>query len=135
MMPKKIRGFTLIEAMIVVAILGVIIAFGYPSYRDQVMKSRRADGKAFTLEIADRLERYYSDKSTYTTTITAIGYDDKYEPHAGYYEASITTTDPTLDYTITVKPVPGSTQDKDKCRSFTVTSQGSRVSNPAGCWE
>lgn len=135
MVPNKIRGMTLIELMVVVAILGIIVAFGYPSYRDQVMKSRRADGKAFALEIADRLERYYSDKSTYTTTITDLGYVDKYEPHAGYYEAAIATTDATLNYTITVIPVPGSNQAKDKCKSFTVDSQGSRASSPAGCWE
>ena len=135
MMPKKIRGFTLIEAMIVVAIIGLIAAIGYPSYRDQVMKSRRAEGKAFALEIADRLERYYADKLTYTTTITDLGFTSKVEPDAGYYEAAITTTDPNLNYTITVKPVAGSSQTKDKCKSFTVNSQGTRTSNPADCWE
>ena len=64
MMPNKMRGFTLIEAMIVVAILGIIAAFGYPSYRDQVIKSRRADGMAALLELADRMERHYSDEGT-----------------------------------------------------------------------
>ena len=66
MMPKKMRGFTLIEAMIVVALIAFIAAIGYPSYRDQVIKSRRSDGMAALLELADRMERHYSDVSTYT---------------------------------------------------------------------
>jgi type IV pilus assembly protein PilE len=136
MIRNKMRGFTLIEAMIVVAIIGLIAAIGYPAYRDQVMKSRRADGMAFAMEIADRLERYYSDKSAYTTTITDLGYTDKYEPHAGYYEAKIVTTDATQqDYTITVEPVLGRSQAKDKCKKFIVNSQGARTSDPAECWE
>ena len=134
-MMKKTHGFTLIELMIVVAILAIIVVLGYPSYRDQVMKARRADGKAFLLEIADRQERYYSDQSSYTTDITDLGFDDDIAPD-GYYKAAITddpTGDLTLSYTITVTPL--GSQLKDKCASFTVTSQGTRTASPADCWE
>ena len=134
-MMKKTHGFTLIELMIVVAILAIIVAIGYPSYRDQVMKARRADGKAFLLEIADRQERFYSDQSSYTTDITDLGFDDAIAPD-GYYTAAITddpTGDLTLSYTITVTPL--GSQLKDKCASFTVTSQGTRPASPADCWE
>ena len=134
-MMKKTHGFTLIEQMIVVAILAIIVAIGYPTYRDQVMKARRADGKAFLLEIADRQERHYSDQSSYTTDITDLGFDDATAPD-GYYTAAITddpTGDLTLSYTITVTPL--GSQQKDKCTSFTVNSQGTRTANPADCWE
>ena len=53
-MNRMIRGFTLIELMIVVAILAIAIALGYPSYREQVMKARRAEGMGELLELADR---------------------------------------------------------------------------------
>lgn len=132
---NRARGFTLIELMIVIAVLAIIIALGYPSYRDQVMKARRADGKAFLLEIADRQERYYADRSTYTKTITELGFDDAIATD-GYYQAEITeapTGDLTLSYTITVTPL--GTQQKDKCASFTVNSQGVRTASPADCWE
>ena len=134
-MNRFIRGFTLIELMVVVAILAIIVAIGYPSYRNQVMKARRADGKAFLLEIADRQERYYADQSTYTTTITDLGFDDDIATD-GYYKAAITddpTGDLTLSYTITVTPI--GTQQDDRCNSFTLTSQGKRTSSPADCWE
>ena len=70
-MGKHIRGFTLIEAMIVVALIGIIVALGYPSYRDQVIKSRRSDGMAALLELADRMERHYSDVAPINKPMTA----------------------------------------------------------------
>ena len=134
-MNRFIRGFTLIELMVVVAILAIVIAIGYPSYRNQVMKARRADGKSFLLEIADRQERYYADQSTYTTTITDLGFDDAIATD-GYYQATITddpTGDLTLSYTIKVTPL--GTQQNDRCAWFQVDSQGGKTASPADCWE
>ena len=133
-MNKFIRGFTLIELMIVVAIIAILVAIGYPSYRNQVMKSNRADGKIFALEIADRQERFYSDQSTYTTTITDLNFDNANSPE-GHYTAAI-TDDPANDigitYTITVTPA--GNQENDKCTSMSINSQGLKSSSPDGCW-
>ena len=51
------RGFTLVELMIVVAIVAILAAIGYPSYQNSVQKSRRADGRAALQEAAARQER------------------------------------------------------------------------------
>jgi type IV pilus assembly protein PilE len=56
-MIKKTGGFTLIELMIVLAVLSIIVAIGYPSYQEHVKKSRRAEGMGQLLELADRMER------------------------------------------------------------------------------
>ena len=118
-MGRMIRGFTLIEAMIVVALIGIIVAFGYPSYRDQVMKSRRAEGMGELLELADRLERYYSDKGTYVGATPANIF------HAttakGNYQLSIDSQD-AIAFTVSATPLGG--QLKDKCGKFTLSSQG-----------
>jgi type IV pilus assembly protein PilE len=123
MMPNKMRGFTLIEAMIVVAILGIIVAFGYPSYRDQVMKSRRADGMAALLELADRMERHYSDAGTYKQsdgTNTVLG--DVFPGFSSdYYTLSIVSQD---NISFKVRSAPKGSQLKDKCGTFELTSQG-----------
>lgn len=135
MMNKFIRGFSLIELMIVIAIVGLITAFAYPSYRNQVMKSNRSDGKIFILEIADRQERFYSDSGTYTTDITDLGFADATSPD-GHYTVVI-TDDPSSDITVTyqITATAQGTQDKDTCDTFTVDSLGSRSSSPAGCWD
>ena len=64
-MHRTNRGFSLIELMIVVAILAIVVSWGYSSYRDTVMKSHRAEGMGELLMIADRMERYFSNRGTY----------------------------------------------------------------------
>lgn len=69
----KQSGFTLIEMMIVVAIVGILAAISYPSYRDYVERAGRADGKAKLLEIMQAQERFYSQNQTYTANLGAGG--------------------------------------------------------------
>ncbi len=59
------RGITLLELMIVVVIVGILAAFAYPSYRAQILKTNRADGKAMLMELSQQLERCYTRFSTY----------------------------------------------------------------------
>ena len=124
-MNRMMRGFTLIEAMIVVAIIGIIVAFGYPSYRDQVMKSRRADGMSGLLELADRLERHYSDVGTYTKSDGSdIAVADVFPGFSSdYYTLTIDAQD---NLNFTVSATRKGTQSKDKCGTFTLTSQGEK---------
>jgi type IV pilus assembly protein PilE len=71
---KQARGFTLIELMIVVAIIGILAAIGYPAYKDQIRKGRRADGQSMVMDAMAREERYYTDNNTYTSDPADIGY-------------------------------------------------------------
>jgi len=138
MMRNQTRGMTLIELMIVIAVLGIVVALGYPSYRDQVIKARRADGMAYLLDIADREERHYSDTGAYTTTITELGYTDDLSPEGEHYKATITSADTSMLYTISVAPQ-GAQASDTKCGTYTLTSLGVKsVSGSSGldrCWK
>ena len=68
-------GFTLIELMIAVAIVGILVRLAYPAYTKSVMKSRRADAKTALLDLAAREERYLATANSYTNTATALGYN------------------------------------------------------------
>jgi len=84
---KKSTGFTLIELMIVVAIIGIIAAIAYPSYQDQVRKSKRTDGHSKIMDAMARQERYFSENNTYTDDMTDLGYAaDPVDSDDGHYK-------------------------------------------------
>ncbi len=70
---QKTSGFTLIELMVTVAIVGILAAVALPSYRNSVLKSARSEGKSALLEVATRQEQFYLDNKTYTITMAALG--------------------------------------------------------------
>lgn len=111
------RGFTLIEIMIVIAIIGILITIGYPSLTEYVKKGRRAEVTGLLSEQAQILERYYSRNNLYTNaTGLSVGND--------YYTITPTLADQTFLLTATRKT--GSSMATDKCGDFTITNTGVR---------
>lgn len=70
---QSARGFTLIELMITLAIVGILAAVAFPSYQSQVQKGKRAEGKAALLNGASKLERYYSDNNFFPSNSASCG--------------------------------------------------------------
>jgi type IV pilus assembly protein PilE len=66
---RKVSGFTLIELMIVVVVIGILAAVAYPSYQDHVRKGNRAAAQQLMLDIASRQEQYLLDARNYTATL------------------------------------------------------------------
>lgn len=71
---KKTLGFTLIELMIVVAVIAILAAIAYPSYRDNIRKSRRVDAKSALTDIAQLQEAFYARNGRYTDDMTDLGF-------------------------------------------------------------
>jgi len=108
------NGFTLIELMIVVAIICVIAAIAYPSYRSFVMRSNRSEAKTVLMRIAQNLERRFTTSNTYagSTLATAVATDvwGSTTTPKGFYTLSLPVLTAT---TYTVRAVATGTQAKD----------------------
>jgi len=137
-------GFTLIELMIVVVIVGVLMLLVLPAYQDNVRKTRRADGMQMLLEIASRQENFMLDRSTYTTNLAQLGYEGTsgvppFFSRDEHYTMSVGDcgTDIATCFVITAAPRGGQIEDT-RCGSFTLNSQGVRGSTGTlaneDCW-
>jgi len=134
---KKQNGFTLIELMIVVAIIGILSAIAYPSYQSYMKKSARADAKVGLTKLADKQERFYLQNNTYTATIADLNTSTTSEE--GYYDFTISSTDLVSGFIITATAVTGKSQANDTgCTVMTLSSTGAKTPNgPApikDCW-
>ncbi|SKA92454.1 type IV pilus assembly protein PilE [Thiothrix eikelboomii] len=135
-------GFTLIEMMIVVAIMGIIAAFAYPSYVEQVRKSKRSDAKVALQQIAQRQESHFVKNYSYATSLTALGYAaDTIPSPENEYDITISAATAT-SYILKATPASTSGQAKDsQCASFTLDQMGRRVAKNSSdvvmtdqCW-
>lgn len=71
--PEGSAGFTLIELMIVVAIVGILVAIAYPNYMEYVQRSNRSEGQALLQDAAARQERFFAQNNTYASTAAQLG--------------------------------------------------------------
>lgn len=139
---SQIGGFTLIEVMIVVVVLGVLLMVALPSYQESLQKGRRSDAIGALMEVANRQEQFMLDRNAYTGDMTALGYPaDPMLSSEGHYTVDATAcTGGTFAvcYLLTAVPVASSPQALDtRCTSFTLDSFGNRGatgSAPASCW-
>ncbi len=115
-MKKQINGFTLIELMIVVAIIGILAAVAYPAYQDQVSKTRRTDAQGTLMSLANAMERFFIQQNTFATAAVGAGgvFPNK-APLDGatkHYDLVITAQSATA-YTLCAQPINATAQDGD----------------------
>ncbi len=136
------NGFTLIEVMVVVVIVGFLMMVLLPAFQQQLQKGRRTDAMQALQFVASQQENFMLDRSTYTSDLTELNLGSvAYTSAEGHY--LVTATSGACGsiancYRLTATPVAGGVQTKDnQCTSFSIESSGARDATgslAAECW-
>ena len=135
------NGFTLIEMMIVVAVIGIIAAIAVPSYSQYMFDARRTDAIAFLSEVAGEQQRYFSENNEYATAMSDLGYGtaDTFPSPEAHYTISVSNPNGEANgYLLSATPVAGGRQaGDDECNVFTMSSTGVKANtggSNSNCW-
>jgi type IV pilus assembly protein PilE len=144
---NAMRGVTLIELMVVVAIVAIIFAVAFPSYERYIVRSKRAVGQNVLMQVADRQQQFFMDNKQYAANMTNLGFtanpfivdDDGQSTVAtdpdAVYSVSLSNVTATT-YTVTAAPVGGQLKRDTNCGSLTITQAGAKGKSGSGdnCW-
>jgi type IV pilus assembly protein PilE len=126
----RIRGFTLIELMVVIVIVSILMALAIPGYSLYIKKSRRADAEATLMDIAQREQQYLNDSRAYAATTATLGTTVPVDVSTYY---TITIAAPAVappTFTVTATPLATSSQASD----YTLTLDQAGNRGPANAW-
>jgi type IV pilus assembly protein PilE len=140
-------GFTLIEVMIVVVIIGLLAAVGYPAYTDQLAKGKRAEGKAKLAQALQKLERSYTDNNVYTTDLgplfglaaNAVVYSgSNNEATSAYRITAAAGSTGSINTSVAVTATVNGGFTDATCGNYTITNTGVKSITGSGtvaqCW-
>ena len=108
------KGFSLIELLAVLVIVGILSAMTYPGYREYIVRAHRSDGQTSLLNLAIRMERSYSENNTYETATVGKDISDN-----GWYMLSIIHAS-TFSYALQATPIGTQASSDTRCQSLTI---------------
>lgn len=130
---QRVRGFTLIELMIAVAVIGILASIAYPSYTEYVRKARRTSAESALMEIANKQQTYLLSRREYASGEEAkakLGFIDPPELN-GHYEISVSAPTAT---TFTAQALPKGTQAEKSEQTLTINQLGEKSPTTSGYW-
>jgi type IV pilus assembly protein PilE len=138
--PRQVRGFTLIELMITVAIIAILAAVAVPSYGEYIRKSRRSEAQSFMSEVVARQQHFLLDRRAYAVSITGLPAANGLgmtipSSVSSFYAVTIATDNTTSPPSFVVTGTPSGAQTAEKCGTLTIDQRGTKTASGTGtCW-
>jgi type IV pilus assembly protein PilE len=133
----SVIGFTLIELMIVVAVVAILAAIAYPSYQEQIRKSRRGQAKADLVEYMQMAERVHTVSNSYTTFALNANQSRSPREAGATVRYTIAVAPAATANTITLVATPQGPQAQDRCGTLSLNQAGVKTNstgNLQDCW-
>ena len=124
---RRVRGFSLLELMTVLVIVGVLAAIAWPSYQSYVIRSNRAAAQSFMMSVANRQEQYILTNRSYAASTAALSLTAPPETN-GRYTFAVTNPGGATTYLVTATAIGNQVSDGD----LTLSSDGTKT--PADKW-
>lgn len=129
------RGFTLIELMITVAVVGILAAVAYPSFTQYFVRAKRSQAQSFMHSVANKQEQYMLDRRSYAADLATLNVSAPADVTANYtvtVTSDMTTTPPS--YLVTATPIGAQLTNDTQCGTLTINHLGTKAPATSGCW-
>ena len=127
-MHRHASGFTLVELMVVVAIIGILVGIALPSYQEHVRTAHRTAAQTALMELAQQMLRHYTLNQQYSGATMDSGVLDQVSTHYVISFAEQTSQ------RFTLQAVPVGTHAGDRCGTLSISHTGARTAAQADCW-
>jgi type IV pilus assembly protein PilE len=125
-------GFTLIEAVVVMAVAAILAAVAIPNYSEYVMRSHRSAVQSFISDVASRQSQFFVDRRSYAATVAALNMTPPAEVAARYAIAIAVVAGPPAGFQVSATPT--GSQATDRCGQLTIDQAGNRTAVTTRCW-
>lgn len=127
-----LRGFSLIEVMIAVAVVAILAGMAYPSYQEYVRRARRSAAQSFVLDVASRQQQHLVDLRSYAPDLVTLNLVPTSDVAPYYDFATAAVAGPPPGFTVTATPK--GAQVSDKCGTLTLNQAGAKGAYATSCW-
>ncbi|MDE1947339.1 MAG: type IV pilin protein [Burkholderiales bacterium] len=140
---KRVRGFTLIELMITVAVVGILAAIALPSYLKSVARSNRSAAESYMLEVSSMQQRYMLDGHVFAPDMGTLGATAPNNVASSYTISTAAVAGPPPGFTVTATPIGSQVNNDSDCGILVIDQTGATfyqtslndAAGLASCWK